>query len=173
MTDTTVRKKNGTFVKGEPHPHNPAIKDLHKVRKKLQEAVWRATTPQEIIDLLHDIYDIAKDKGEPSHVRIAAAREFFDRTIGKPAQQIELSTKSKVNVNIQQVAVMAREMFGLTAVVNGEAPAKQVESREVAALPDAGDEAGSGDGSGSARPVPALPEAVDRGPIPTEDRGEG
>jgi hypothetical protein len=167
--DNAIRKRDGTYAPGSPHQRNPHIKDLAKVRKKLQEAVWRATTPAEIIDLLHDIYDIAKDRGEPSHVRIAAAREFFDRTIGTPAQQIELSTKSKVNVNIQQVAVMAREMFGLTAVVNGETPVKQVESREVAGTLPAPADAGSGfDG-----PVPPLPEAVDSGREPSEDRGEG
>src|SRR4051812_29370273 len=105
MTAPAVRRANGTFVPGSQHPHNPKLKDLVHVRKRLQEAVWKATSPQEVIDLLHDLYDIAKDKGEPSHVRISAAREFFDRVIGKPAQQIELSTKNKVNVNIKQVAV--------------------------------------------------------------------
>ncbi len=72
------RNKNGTFAKGNPGgPGNPLAKRINQLRADLIGAVTR----KDMKEIIKALSDKAKD-GD-----VIAAREIFNRILGRPIEQ--------------------------------------------------------------------------------------
>jgi len=93
---TSDRDNRGRFAKGNPGgPGNPNARHAAALRSTIREAV----TPEDMAEVMRVLLDKAK-AGE-----LAAIRELFDRTIGKP-------TESELSERLDQLEARAAALLG-------------------------------------------------------------
>ena len=96
MVTSNDRNGKGQFVKG-----NTAAKGIPKehARKvmEIRTAILQAVEPEEVLEIMHTLVEEAKGGN------IAAAREVFDRTIGKPVEGDLLDRMADIEEHLDKI----------------------------------------------------------------------
>lgn len=86
------RRADGRFLPGHslPGPGNPHVKDVSRWRKRWMELVREGDIDAAYAFIIGVFTGAPEHKDASYSIRLKAAQEFLDRTIGKPDQTVEI-----------------------------------------------------------------------------------
>lgn len=98
-----MRNKLGQWATGHPpnqlSKRDEAIPGLQSAIAQLKLAALEAITPEQVKAVMAELYNLCFDETQRTKDRIEAMREFLNRTMGKPEQQIQMH-QERVTTNV-------------------------------------------------------------------------
>lgn len=73
----------------------------------LKKAALEAVTPEQVQAVMGELFNLALDRGTEADTRLKAMEMYLDRTIGKPAKEINIQkeqVKHNVNYNLHKLS---------------------------------------------------------------------